>query len=395
MKNRNISKQSGGADIKLKSKKKVVMKIILWCLIGILAVQVLFFLMDNVFNGMFLDWFEKNYMVERDGTYEGIDVIIREPYWPGAKQFVLDAMCVFVILWGISLYGISRLYARIRIRKTITEVSSGIRQYMQDEQNFSGTFEREYAEITVQMAELKAEVQRHEQLLRDETKRKNDLIAYLAHDLKTPLTSVIGYLNLLDEAPDMPDDQRAKYIKIALGKADRLEMLINEFFDITRYNLQQMELEKETIDLYYMLVQMTDEFYPLLQEHENTTVLRVMEDTSIYGDPVKLARVFNNILKNAIFYSYRNTAIDIWTEQTDTQIQIYFSNQGKTIPEQKLASIFEKFFRADESRAANTGGAGLGLAIAKEIVTLHEGTISAESKNEKTIFCVSLPLKNK
>lgn len=193
----------------------------------------------------------------------------------------------------------------------------------------------------------------------------------------------------------MPDDQKAKYIKIALGKADRLEMLINEFFDITRYNLQQMELEKETIDLYYMLVQMTDEFYPLLQEHDNTTVLRVAEDTSIYGDPVKLARVFNNILKNAIFYSYRNTVIEIWTEQTDTQIQIYFSNQGKNIPEQKLASIFEKFFRADESRAANTGGAGLGLAIAKEIVTLHEGSISAESKNEHTTFCVSLPLKNK
>lgn len=277
------------------------------------------------------------------------------------------------------------------MRSTITTISNGIREFMQQGKSMGECFEEEYFEISVQMAEVKSNAGRHEQLLKEETMRKNDLITYLAHDLKTPLTSVIGYLNLLDEAPDIPDEQKAKYIRIALEKADRLEMLINEFFDITRYNLHQMELEKEVIDLYYMLVQMTDEFYPLLQAHGNTIVLRVAEDKTIYGDPVKLARVFNNILKNAIAYSYRETAIEIWTENTDTQIQIYFSNQGKTISEQKLESIFEKFFRADESRAANTGGAGLGLAIAKEIITLHGGTITAKSKSGRTTFCVALP----
>ena len=261
-----------------------------------------------------------------------------------------------------------------------------------DIDNTTSIFPKEYAEISTQMVEIKATMQRHEQILKEEATRKNDLIAYLAHDLKTPLTSVIGYLSLLDEAPDMPMQQRAKYVHITLDKAHRLESLINEFFEITRYNLQQIEIEKEPIDLYYMLVQMTDEFYPLLQKHGNSTELNVDENTTIYGDAVKLARVFNNILKNAIAYSYPDSIIKIWTEQNDTAINIYFQNKGKTIPSHKLDSIFEKFFRLDEARATNTGGAGLGLAIAKEIVTLHGGSISADSKNENTTFCVSLPL---
>ena len=167
---------------------------------------------------------------------------------------------------------------------------------------------------------------------------------------------------------------------------------INEFFEITRYHLQQTRIEKETIDLYYMLVQMTDEFYPLLQKHGNSIELDVEENTTVFGDAEKLARVFNNILKNAIAYSDPGSKIQLWAEQNNTEIRIYFQNKGKTIPPHKLDSIFEKFFRLDEARATNTGGAGLGLAIAKEIVTLHGGSITADSKDEKTVFCVSLPL---
>ena len=173
-----------------------------------------------------------------------------------------------------------------------------------------------------------------------------------------------------------------------------MEKLINEFFEITRYNLQGIVLEKETIDLYYMLVQMSDEFYPLLQAHQNTTELDVDEEMTIYGDAENLARVFNNILKNAVAYSYPGTAIKISAKQTDTEVQICFQNKGKTIPAHKLESIFEKFFRLDESRSSNTGGAGLGLAIAKEIVTLHGGTISADSHDEITTFSITLPVSS-
>ena len=112
------------------------------------------------------------------------------------------------------------------------------------------------------------------------------------------------------------------------------------------------------------------------------------------GKPVKdkHGKIVYNILKNAVAYSYPGTAIKISAKQTDTEVQICFQNKGKTIPAHKLESIFEKFFRLDESRSSNTGGAGLGLAIAKEIVTLHGGTISADSHDEITTFSITLPV---
>jgi two-component system sensor histidine kinase VanS len=284
----------------------------------------------------------------------------------------------------------ANLYAKEKVRKSITATSAMLHDFMIEERGNIEIFPKEYAEISAQMSDIKQAMQRHEQMLKEEASRKNDLIAYLAHDLKTPLTSVIGYLALLDEAQDMPIEQKTKYVNIALSKALRLEKLINEFFDITRYNLQQIDLEKESINLCHMLIQMTDEFYPLLNAHGNQTEVCVDEDITVYGDSIKLARVFNNILKNAIAYSYPDTIIKIWAESTATDVWIYFCNKGKTIPAGKLNSIFEKFFRMDEARSTNTGGAGLGLAIAKEIITLHGGKITAESENESTTFRISL-----
>ena len=229
-------------------------------------------------------------------------------------------------------------------------------------------------------------------MIQSEIAKKNDLITYLAHDLKTPLTSVVGYLNLLDEVRDMPEAQREKYTHVALEKAERLEKLINEFFEITRYNLTHIVLEKEMINLYYMLVQMTDEFYPILKAHGNTIGLKADESLEVYADPEKLARVFNNILKNAVAYSYEGTEILVTAQKTDSGfVKICFMNKGRTIPAQKLHAIFDKFFRMDEARATNGGGAGLGLAIAKEIIRLHEGEIRAESADEVTTFEIILP----
>ena len=240
--------------------------------------------------------------------------------------------------------------------------------------------------------ELRSDVQESKLAAQNAEQRKNDMISYLAHDLKTPLTSIIGYLSLLNDTPDMPLDERAKCVRIAVEKAQRLEKMINEFFDITQYNLQQVELKKEIIDLYYMLVQLTDEFYPLLSANGNTIKLFADENLTIHADPVRLARVFNNVLKNAISYSYPNTEIIIRGKKVQNDIVVSFQNEGKTIPKQKLMVLFDKFFRLDEARTTNTGGAGLGLAIAKDIITLHGGSITAESDNEITMFIVSLPL---
>lgn len=245
--------------------------------------------------------------------------------------------------------------------------------------------------MEIKLNALKQSLENRERDARLAEQQKNDLVVYLAHDIKTPLTSVIGYLSLLDEAPDMPTEQRVKYVKITLDKAYRLEKLINEFFEITRYNLQAVTLEKERVDLYYLLFQMIDEFFPQLAPDDKSAQLHAPENLTVYGDPDKLARVFNNILKNAISYSNPGSVITIAAEQKDEEVIVTLQNDGKTIPKQKLTSIFEKFFRLDDARSTNTGGAGLGLAIAKEIVILHGGQIFATSENGVTTFTVTLP----
>ena len=364
------------------------------CILGIAACFGLYYLVDKVWNGFFVDWFTAKYM----NTHEvysadvGKDILVTEPLWSELKVFILTVLIIIVLICIAITFAVANLHAKAEVRKSITATSVMLHDFMIEEKGNIDIFPKEYAEISAQMSEIKSTMQRHEQMLKEEASRKNDLIAYLAHDLKTPLTSVIGYLALLDEAQDMPIEQKTKYVNIALSKALRLEKLINEFFDITRYNLQQIDLEKESINLCHMLVQMTDEFYPLLNAHGNQTEVCVDEEVTVYGDSMKLARVFNNILKNAIYYSYPDTIIKIWAESTDTDVWIYFCNKGKTIPAGKLNSIFEKFFRMDEARSTNTGGAGLGLAIAKEIITLHGGKITAESENESTTFRISLPI---
>lgn len=222
--------------------------------------------------------------------------------------------------------------------------------------------------------------------------RKDELVMYLAHDIRTPLTSVIGYLSLLEEAPDMPAAEKSKNIHIALDKAYRLNKMVNEFFEITRYHSKQIKLNKQPIDLYYMLVQLRDEFLPSFLLHNNAILLNVDENITLYADSEKIARVFGNILKNAASYSDPETNIIVSAVQEKQHIKIIFQNQGKTIPPEKLSSIFNKFYRLDESRVSDTGGTGLGLAIAKEIVLLHGGTIEASSENETVSFIVKLPI---
>ena len=225
--------------------------------------------------------------------------------------------------------------------------------------------------------------------------RKNDLIVYLAHDLKTPLTSVIGYLTLLKEEPQISQELRCRYTGIALEKAERLEDLINEFFDITRFNLTTLTLETETIHFSRMLEQIISEFDPILAEKELRWKTDIAPGIEIVGDADKLSRVFDNLIRNAANYSYAGTEIFCSTQVVEDRVNIQVKNHGKTIPPDKLEHIFEQFYRVDASRASVTGGAGLGLAIAKEIVELHGGTITAASEEESISFLVTLPVDRK
>lgn len=239
-------------------------------------------------------------------------------------------------------------------------------------------------------SEIKNTLKYREYIAQESEQRKNDLVVYLAHDLKTPLTSIIGYLTLLDEAPELPAEYRAKYMGITLEKAYRLEQLINEFFDITRFNLQNITIEENHIDLGIMLSQIADEFYPALAEKKLLCRLDLGSSLNIVGDADKLSRVFDNLMRNAVNYSYPDTQINISAHLVNGKAVVVFKNKGDKISPQKLDMIFEKFFRADESRTSASGGAGLGLAIAKQIVELHGGSISAESNFDFTAFTVVL-----
>ena len=276
------------------------------------------------------------------------------------------------------------------VREYFDEISAGCDALL-DEKTELITLSPEMGFLELKLNESKTILEKRERDAREAEQRKNDLVVYLAHDIRTPLTSVIGYLELLKEAPDLPVEQRAKYLSITLDKAYRLEQLINEFFEITRFNLQSIPLNRENIHLSYMLLQMAEEFYPILTPGGKSVRLDVPEDLSLYGDPDKLARVFNNILKNAAAYSYPDTVIEIRARQERNAVRITFTNQGPQIPEAQLNAIFEKFYRLDSARSSSTGGAGLGLAIAKEIVTAHKGTISASSGPEGTVFTIKLP----
>lgn len=250
----------------------------------------------------------------------------------------------------------------------------------------------ELSDIQSKMNLLKMTSEKNERLAAENEKRKNDLIVYLAHDIKTPLTSMIGYLSLIDEIKDMPREQREKYVNIALEKSYKLEDLINELFDITRFNAETIVLEKEEINLNMMLEQIIEDFYPLLKEIDKEIQYYANESIVVEGDSDKLYRVFNNLIKNAIHYS-TDKVIKIKAEAFGDKVRIIVSNKGKRIPKEKLERLFEKFYRADSSRTSKTGGSGLGLAIAKEIVELHGGNIKAASEDGDIKFYVELPVK--
>lgn len=385
----NTLKLYGGLAIKLKSNAETLLKVgLIICAIILFGLSMLL-LVDQVFNGAIKEWIFSIVYIEPD--YPGgekVGVVFKS--WPEIKQFLTYTFIAVIMVIAICCLVPAYFYARYRSQKDISFITHAMNSYL-DSDTDDLTLSKEYSQFEAQLIKTKSVAQKQQQLMQMEMQRKNDLITYLAHDLKTPLASVIGYLSLLSEAPDMPLEQRTKYTGIALEKAYRLEELINEFFDITRFNLQTIVLNKGKIKLALMLQQLAEEFYPLLSPQGKQIAIHAPEDLILLGDADKLARVFNNILKNAIAYSYANSIIYITATQQGGNVIITFMNQGDPIPTQKLETIFEKFYRLDAARSTATGGTGLGLAIAQEIVMAHGGTITVESNPEHTTFTVNLP----
>ena len=370
-------------------------------LVASAAFNTVFGFVDKAWNGSFMDWLAPQFLNINNLNEFGI--------WPemvldvsGIKYFFLQLGICGIVLLAVGCAAAAILSARRARREERARSAELLRVFLAHDLEAHEAFPSGWEELALVAADAKRAAAERERQLADESARRNDLVTYLAHDLKTPLTSVIGYLSLLDEVPDMPEAQRARYTGVALNKACRLERLVNEFFDITRYSLTHIELELAPVDLAGLLVQLADEFYPALSAHGNVarvtvegsvrTVEEPGEPLVVTADASRLARVFGNLLRNAIAYSDEGTPVEVGAVAGEGSVVVTVSDTGATIPSHKLRAIFDRFFRLDEARGSATGGAGLGLAIAREIVGLHGGSISAASENGRTTFTVELPL---
>ncbi|GFI37160.1 HAMP domain-containing sensor histidine kinase [Lachnospiraceae bacterium 50-23] len=358
-------------------------------LVTALTVLVGGFLLDYVIDGVYNEKFGKTF-VDILMFFDVNEETAISLYWRligGNKTFFM--VVGFLLLFALFFY-----VALSKMTTYLDQVGDGIENIVSDSTEPIHLI-TELKPIEIRLNEIKATLKRQELDSIEGEKRKDDLVLFLAHDLKTPLTSIVAYLTMLDSHPEMASEEREKYIHIAHEKSIRLGELINEFFDITRYNLQNIELEPVEINLSLMLEQLADELYGVLQEKQLSCEVEVEENLEVSGDPDKLARVFDNILRNAIAYCYEGTKIQIHAGMKNDDIEIVFSNEGDKIPGTMLQTIFEKFYRVDGSRSSGTGGAGLGLAIAKEIAELHGGSVRAKSDDLKTQFIVILPSKRK
>lgn len=252
--------------------------------------------------------------------------------------------------------------------------------------------EDEFSEIAGSINEMRQNLYKTLESQKAAEKTKDELITNVAHDLRTPLTSILGYLDLLTQGDFLTAEQKQKYLGIVSAKARQLETLVKDLFDYTRYDRNKVKIKKETLDLNLFVPQLVDEFYPSFMDHHLTCRTAFYEGAlPIEGNGDLLARAIGNLISNAIKYGADGKLVEIYTGRKENKTFVAVVNYGKIIPPKDLDKIFDKFYRVENSRSLKTGGTGLGLAIAKNIVNLHEGEIWATSDESGTRFQIELP----
>lgn len=226
-------------------------------------------------------------------------------------------------------------------------------------------------------------------------KTKNDLITNVSHDLRTPLTSIIGYLEFIEFDKYKDEVELRYYINIAYQKSKDLSLLINDLFELTKMQNSSISLEKTQINLVDLLGQLVVYFKNEFKKANMKERINFSEDKLIiYADARKLVRAFENLLVNSIKYGSDGYYVDIITKLDDSMAIVQIINYGEPIPEVDLPHIFDRFYIVEKSRNREIGGTGLGLAITKNIIELHKGIISVSSDENKTTFEVRLPLSH-
>lgn len=309
-----------------------------------------------------------------------------------------DTLVSFMLVTAIATICFFIIYFLLfikRIVKDMTYISDRIIDIADGKSDEKIIIERqdEIGEIAGRINEMTEQINQLIKSERDALQSNKDLIACVAHDLRTPITSVKGYLDLALDTKHYDLEQRQKYVRIAQTKANRLEYLIHDLFNYTKLTSGEITLHRSKIDLVQLVEQMVEEFYPLFQEEElECTTKYNISYLEMNMDGELIARAVQNLLSNAIKYGKDGKHVYVELECLEQEVQIRVTNYGLVIPEESIKHLFDKFYRVERSRNVKTGGTGLGLNIAQEIVHLHGGRIQVTSGASGTCFTIALPL---
>ena len=305
-----------------------------------------------------------------------------------------DVVVVLVyVLVGILAFAVTFLLLQEKSAAYISHISDAIERISDGDLNTQVEVvgDDEFSSMASNLNKMVEDIRRLMDKERESERTKNELITNVAHDLRTPLTSIIGYLELLSGPVDLPPEMQKKYIDIAYSKAKRLEKLIEDLFGFTKMNYGKLAMHVSKVDIVKLLGQLLEESYPnfankgLSYELQSNVPAKI-----ITADGNLLARLFDNLIGNAIKYGAEGKRILVKVMADTDTVQVSVTNYGYVIPAEELPLIFDKFYRVEQSRSTHTGGTGLGLAIVKNIVDMHGGTITVKSDLNGTVFTVTL-----
>lgn len=318
---------------------------------------------------------------------------------PNEMRYALCYAISFIVFVEIFFKLIDFTIEYIRkLRRSIQQVTSG-NYGVQCEVEYDDELGSLAANINVLSKTLLAKEKESEKLKekeraaldieRNAERQKNELITNVAHDLRTPLTTIVGYLELIKDDTALSKEDVHKYSGIAYEKSIRLQEMMDDLFEFTKLDNADIKLNKSMINLSGLIMQMADEFYPSFKDCNITPIVDLPEENIyVQGDGQLLARVFDNLISNALKYGYHNTDLKIEVSGDEKYATVKVINHGDTIASEDIPLLFNKFYRTDSSRNSKTGGTGLGLAITKNIVDLHHGDISVTSDDQITTFIV-------
>lgn len=311
----------------------------------------------------------------------------------------LFLLCLLVILCSLALFIFYFLLLTHHFSSYLEEITKGINNIAEGDFHHPIPIrtQNELGLIAGCINEMSEEIQKNIDLERQAEQEKNQLITSVAHDIRTPLTSILGYLELLfhkSSKDNISLENQQEYLRIAYEKSLRLMTLTEDLFTYTKVSFEELKMQLQPLDLIMFLEQMIEEFYPLFIDAElHCQFYHSTDSILLDGDSSMLARAFSNLLSNAVKYGKDGKQLLISAEVLMNAVVIKITNYGMIIPEESLKHIFERFYRVENSRSLDTGGSGLGLSIAQKIISLHNGTIRATSGHDGTSFIVTLPLK--